>query len=73
MNIIIIQSHVSLSHAPTTTNEITDNNSHTRHDQHAITSEGGHASNATPVTSEGAYLISKTISTQLVPTRLLRH
>jgi hypothetical protein len=38
----MIQSNISLSHAPTATNEITDKNSHTRHHQLAITSEGGH-------------------------------
>jgi hypothetical protein len=43
MHFQIVQSNISFSHAPIVTNEITDNNSHTRHLQCAITSEGGHA------------------------------
>jgi hypothetical protein len=38
----IIQSNLSISHATTATHEITYNNSHTRHHQCAITSEGCH-------------------------------
>jgi hypothetical protein len=38
----IIKSNLGLSRAPVATNKITDNNSHTRHNQRAITSEGGH-------------------------------
>jgi hypothetical protein len=50
----IIQPNLSFSHAPAASNEITDNNSHTRHNQRAITSEGGHTKDAQPITSKGA-------------------
>jgi hypothetical protein len=42
-----------LAHAQQEANEITDNNSHSRHPQCAITSEGGHTSDTTSFTSEG--------------------
>jgi hypothetical protein len=66
----IIKPNLRLSHAHIATNEITYNNSHTRHLQRAITSEGGHT-NAQPITSEGAHSLAATLSPQLVPKRLL--
>jgi hypothetical protein len=42
MHCSIIKPNLRLSHAPIATNEISDNNSNTRHLQRAITSEGGH-------------------------------
>jgi hypothetical protein len=59
--------------ASTMTNEITDSNSHTRHNQRAITSEGGHTQNARHITYTGLLSLSHNLSPQLVPTRLLRH
>jgi hypothetical protein len=44
----IIQSNLSFSHAPAASEEITDNNSRSRHNQRAITSESGHTNNAQP-------------------------
>jgi hypothetical protein len=69
----IIQSNLSFSHAPNASNEITDNNSHTRHKQRAITSEGGHTKDSQPITPEGAHSLAESLSPQLVPKRLLRH
>jgi hypothetical protein len=69
----IIQSNLDFSHAPAAPNEITDNNSRSRHNQRAITSEGGHTNDASSVTSEGANTLTKSLSPQLVPRRLLRH
>jgi hypothetical protein len=69
----IIKSNISLSHAPIATNEIKDNNLHTRHHQRAITSKGGHTQDAQPITSEGAHSLAATLSPQLVPKRLLRN
>jgi hypothetical protein len=69
----IIQSNLSFSHAPTVTNEITDNNSHPRHHQRVITSKGCHTQDAQPITSEGAQSLAETLSPQPVPKRFLRH
>jgi hypothetical protein len=63
----IIKPKLSLSHSPTATNKITNNNSQTRHRQRAITSKGGHTYNAQPITSEGAHSLSETLSPQPVP------
>jgi hypothetical protein len=69
----IIQSNISFSHAPDARNEITDNNSRSRHNQRAITSEGGHTNDKSAFTSEGAKALTKSCSRQLVPRRILRH
>jgi hypothetical protein len=69
----IVPSNVSFSHASSAPNEMTDNNLRSRHIQSAITSEGGHASNAYFATSEGAHAHGKSLSPQLVPIRLLWH
>jgi hypothetical protein len=66
----IIQSNISLSHPLSASDEITDNNSRSRR---AITSEGGHTNDASSVTSGGFNALTKTLSPQLVPSRLLRH
>jgi hypothetical protein len=58
---------------PTQRNEITDNNSRSRHNQRAITSEGGHTKEAQSITSEGAHALTESLSPQLVSRRLLRH
>jgi hypothetical protein len=58
---------------PAASNDITDNNSHTRRHQRAITSEGGHTKDAQPITSEGAHSLTEYCSPQPVPTRLLRN
>jgi hypothetical protein len=73
MHCRIIQSNLSFSHVPATSNEITYNNSHTRHNQRAITSEGGHTKDAQPITSEGAHSLTESLSPQPVPKRLLRN
>jgi hypothetical protein len=62
----IIQSNLSFSHAPAASNEITDNNYHTRHTQRAITYEGGHTKDAQPITSEGAPSLAESLSPQPV-------
>jgi hypothetical protein len=67
----IIQSNIIFSHAPTAPNEITNNNSRSRRNQRAITSKGGHTNDASSVTSEGANGLTKSLSPQLVPRRLL--
>jgi hypothetical protein len=67
----IIKPNLELSHAHKATNEITDDNSHPRLPQCAITSEGGHTKNTTPITSEGAHSFTETLSPQLVSGRLL--
>jgi hypothetical protein len=69
----IIQSNLCFSHAPAAPNEITDNNSRSRHNQHTITSEGGHTNDASSVTSEGAITLTKSFPPKLIPRRLLRH
>jgi hypothetical protein len=68
----IIQSNISFYHAPAAPNEIT-NNSRSRHNQRAITSERGHTNVESAFTSEGAKALTKSFSPQLVPRRLLRH
>jgi hypothetical protein len=69
----IIKSNLSFSHAPAAPNEITDKNSRSRHNQRAITSEGGHTNDESALTSEGAKALTKSCSPQLVPRRLLWH
>jgi hypothetical protein len=51
----LINPNLELATAQHATNEITDNNSHSRHPQCAITSEGGHTTDTTSFTSEGAH------------------
>jgi hypothetical protein len=60
-------------HASAAPEEISDNNSRSRHNQHANTSEGGHTNDESAFTSEGAKALTKSCSPQLVPRRLLRH
>jgi hypothetical protein len=43
---------------PAAPNEITENNSRSRHNQRAITSEGGHTNDEQSVTSEGAHALT---------------
>jgi hypothetical protein len=69
----IIQSNLSCSQAPAASEEITDDNSCSRRNQRAITSEGGQTNDAQSVTSEGAHAITESLSPQLVPRRVLRH
>jgi hypothetical protein len=69
----IIQSNLSFSHSPAAPDEITDNNSRSRYNQRAITSEGGHTNDESAFTSEGAKALTKSCSSQLIPRRLLRH
>jgi hypothetical protein len=69
----IIQSNISFSHAPAASDEITDNNPRSRHNQRAITSEGGHINDAQFVTSQGALALTESRSPQLVPRRLMWH
>jgi hypothetical protein len=69
----IIRSNLRFSHASAAPNEITDNNSRSRHNQRAITSEGGHTNDESAFTSEGAKALTKSCSPQLVPRRLLWH
>jgi hypothetical protein len=58
----IIQSNLSFSHAPVAPNEIIDNNTRSRHNQRAITSEGGHTNDESARTSEGAKALTKSFS-----------
>jgi hypothetical protein len=69
----IIRSNLSFSLFPAAPNDITDNNSCLRHNERAITSEGGHTSDKSAFNSEGAKTLKKSCSPQLVPRRLLRH
>jgi hypothetical protein len=69
----IIQPYISFYHAPAASNEITDNNSHTRRHQRAITSEGGHTGHAQPITSEGAHSLAASRSPQPFTKRFLRN
>jgi hypothetical protein len=62
----IIQSNISFSHASTASDKITDNNSRSRHNQRAITSEGDYANDAQSITSEGAHALTESLSPQLV-------
>jgi hypothetical protein len=61
-----IQSTLSFSYAPVAPNEITNNKSLSRHNQNAITSEGGHTNDKSAITSEGAKALTKSFSPQLV-------
>jgi hypothetical protein len=67
----IIQSHLDFSRAPAASNEITDNNSRSSQNKHAITSEGGHTNVKSDFTSEGAKTLTKSCPPQLVSRRLL--
>jgi hypothetical protein len=69
----IIPSNVIFYHDSSAPNEITDNNLRSRHSQSVITSEGGHTKDAQFTTSEGAHTHEKSLSSQLVPRRLLWH
>jgi hypothetical protein len=51
----LINPNLELAHAQQTANEITDDNSHSKHPQYVITTEGGHTSDTTSLTSEGAH------------------
>jgi hypothetical protein len=62
-----IQSNLSFSHSPAAPNEITNNNSHSRHNQRAITSEGGHTNDECAFASEGANTLNKSFPLKLVP------
>jgi hypothetical protein len=73
MPCLIIQSNFSCSHAPAASVKITDNNSCSRHNHRAITSEGGQTNDAQSITSEGAHALTESLPRQLVPKRLLRH
>jgi hypothetical protein len=46
--------NLELTHSQPAANEITDDNSHSKHPRCAITSEGGHTSDTTCITIEGA-------------------
>jgi hypothetical protein len=50
---------LALYHAPQAANEITNDNSHSKHPQSAITTEGGH-------TSEGAHWVPRPLTTKPV-------
>jgi hypothetical protein len=56
----LINPTVELTHSQQAANKITDDNSHTRHPQCAITSEGGHTSDTASITSEGAHWLPAT-------------
>jgi hypothetical protein len=60
------QPNLELANAHQAENEITDNNSHSRHPQCAITSEGGHTSDTTSINSEGAHWFPATLAPQPV-------
>jgi hypothetical protein len=68
-----ITPNLELSHDHRATNKIPNDNSHPRHPQCAITSEGGHTSDTTSITSEGAHSLPGTLAPQLVSRRLLRN
>jgi hypothetical protein len=51
--------NLTLAHSRQAANEITNDNSHSRHPQSAITTEGGH-------TSEGAHWVPRPLTTQPV-------
>jgi hypothetical protein len=51
---------------PQAAKEITDDNSHSRRPQCAITSEGGHTSDNPSITSEGAHWLPETLTPQPV-------
>jgi hypothetical protein len=61
----IIQSNICFYHPSAAPNKITDNTSRSRHNQRAITSEGCHINDASPVTSEDANLLTKSLSRNL--------
>jgi hypothetical protein len=58
---------------PAAPNEITNNNYRSRHNQRAITSEGGHANDESALKSEGANALTKSFPPKLVPIGLYRH
>jgi hypothetical protein len=69
----VIQSNLSFSYAPAAPNEITYNNSRSRHNQRIMTSEGGHPNDESAFTSEGATTLTTSCSPKLIPRRLLRY
>jgi hypothetical protein len=62
----LINPNLELVHDQQAANEITDNNSHSRHPHCAITSEGGHTSDTTSFTSEGAHWLPGPLASQPV-------
>jgi hypothetical protein len=62
----LINPNFELADAQQAANEITDDNSDSRHPQCAITSEGGHTSDTPPITSEGAHWLPETLTPQHV-------
>jgi hypothetical protein len=58
--------NLDLAHARHPANEITDDNSDSRHPRYAITTEGGHTLDTTSFTSEGAQWIPRAHTTQHV-------
>jgi hypothetical protein len=69
----IIQSNLSFAHVPAASDKILDNNSRLRHNQRAITSEGGHTNDTQSVTYKGAHALTESHPPQPVQTLLLRH
>jgi hypothetical protein len=66
----IIQSTPTFSHAPAAPNEIKNNNSSSRHNQRAITSEGGRTNDESACTSEGANALTESFPQKLVPKKI---
>jgi hypothetical protein len=62
----LINPNLELAHAQQAENEITDDNSHSRHPQCAIASEVGHTSDTTSITSEDAHWPPATLALQPV-------
>jgi hypothetical protein len=62
----LIKPNLELAHAQQAANEITDDNSHSKHPQCAITSEGGHTSDTTSITYEGAHWLPAPLGPQPV-------
>jgi hypothetical protein len=62
----LVNQNLELAYAQHAANEITYNNSHSRHPQWAITSEGGHTYDTTSCTSEGAHWLPATLASQSV-------
>jgi hypothetical protein len=61
-----INPNIELAYAQHAANEMTDNNSHSRHPQWGITSEGGHTYGTTSFTYEGAHWLPATLASQPV-------
>jgi hypothetical protein len=63
----LVNPNLELATAQQPENEITDNNTHSRHPQGAFTSEGGHTSDTTSFISDGAHWLPATLASQPVP------